>query len=100
MQVPGEYYARFAHITDYRRRRYHAMVAFIDAKIGEVVAALQDAGLYNSTAIFASADNGGPICECPAVRHVQVDRRAVERVASRKRPLQMVTEVLARTTFP
>eukprot|EP00035_Acanthoeca_spectabilis_P010048 m.177424 g.177424 ORF g.177424 m.177424 type:complete len:301 (+) comp14910_c0_seq2:438-1340(+) len=41
LQVPGKYYAQFAHIPDYRRRRYHAMVAMVDDKVGEIVTALQ-----------------------------------------------------------
>jgi len=61
LQVPGEFYTRFAHIDDFRRRRYHAMVAYIDTKVGQVVDALKQTGHFDDTVMFMSADNGGPI---------------------------------------
>ena len=59
--MPKHFYDQFDFIPDWRRRRYHAMVAFMDSKVGEVVDALKANGMYGDAAIFFSADNGGPI---------------------------------------
>ena len=32
LQVPKVYYDKFSHIPDWRRRRYHAMVNYMDAR--------------------------------------------------------------------
>ena len=37
------------------------MVNLLDDNVGRVVAALKAAGLWNSTLLVASSDNGGPI---------------------------------------
>eukprot|EP01052_Picozoa_sp_SAG31_P037563 SAG31_NODE_4869_length_2877_cov_1.648446_6_plen_236_part_00 len=63
LQVPQQYYDKFGFIDDWRRRRYHAMVNFMDAKVGELVEALKapalgaEAGMYENTIIFFSADS-------------------------------------------
>ena len=37
LQVPKAYYDRFAFIDDWRRRRYHAMVNYLDDKVGRAL---------------------------------------------------------------
>ena len=44
-----------------RMARYHAMVAYMDSRVGMVVGALKDKGMFDDTVIFFSSDNGGPI---------------------------------------
>ena len=61
LQVPKLYLDKFAYVTDWRRRRYLAMVNYLDDGIGKVVAALKLKGMYNDTLITFSADNGGPV---------------------------------------
>lgn len=61
LQVPKVFYDKFDFISDWRRKRYHAMVNFLDTKIGEVINALKIANLYDNSVIFFSSDNGGPI---------------------------------------
>ncbi len=60
LQAPKEDIARYAHIEDRKRRTYAAMVDVMDRGIGEVVAALKEAGEYENTLIFFMSDNGGP----------------------------------------
>jgi arylsulfatase I/J len=61
LEVPTAYLDRFAFIDDPQRRSYAAMVNFIDEAIGNVTAALQARGMWESTLLWAFADNGGPI---------------------------------------
>ena len=61
LEVPEVYLARFAEIRDWRRRRYMAMVNYLDDSVGAVVDALTSRGLMESTLICFSSDNGGPV---------------------------------------
>eukprot|EP00040_Diaphanoeca_grandis_P016465 m.84937 g.84937 ORF g.84937 m.84937 type:complete len:573 (-) comp25821_c0_seq3:107-1825(-) len=61
LQVPQHFHDKFKFIDDWRRRRYHAMVNFMDTKIGDLVQSLKSQGMYDNTIIFFSSDNGGPI---------------------------------------
>ena len=61
LQVPAAYLDKFGFIPDWRRRRYHAMVSYMDDRISNVVDALTRKGMLGDSAIFFSADNGGPI---------------------------------------
>ena len=45
------------------RQRYHAMTAFADAMVGNVTAALRARGMWESTLMVLTTDNGGPIHE-------------------------------------
>ena len=53
--------ARFAHITDPKRRAYVAQVSLMDDAIGEALAALRATGQEERTLVFFFSDNGGPI---------------------------------------
>eukprot|EP00928_Gymnodinium_smaydae_P056925 TRINITY_DN40213_c0_g1_i1.p1 TRINITY_DN40213_c0_g1~~TRINITY_DN40213_c0_g1_i1.p1 ORF type:complete len:598 (+),score=75.00 TRINITY_DN40213_c0_g1_i1:69-1796(+) len=61
LQVPKAYYDRFVHVQDWRRRRYLAMVSFIDTAVGQVIARLKARFMYENLLIVMSSDNGGPI---------------------------------------
>jgi len=62
MQVPQAEYDAFGFISDdWRRRRYHAMVAHVDGQVGRIVDALRARQIFDSTILFFSSDNGGPI---------------------------------------
>ena len=61
LQVPTEYLTRFDFIDDETRRRYHAMVTYLDDVVGNVTAALESKGIWNDTLLVVSADNGGPV---------------------------------------
>ena len=61
LQVPKRHLDLFAHVQDWRRRRYLAMVNYLDASIGAVVDALKKKGMFESTLVTFSADNGGPV---------------------------------------
>jgi arylsulfatase A-like enzyme len=60
LEAEKEYEARFAHITDPKRRTYAAMTAAMDDAVGRVLAALRENGLESNTLIFFLSDNGGP----------------------------------------
>ncbi len=61
LQVPKIFLDQFAHVGDWRRRRYLAMVRYLDDAVGQVVDALAARGMLNDTLITFSADNGGPV---------------------------------------
>ncbi len=61
LQARADQLARFATITDERRRTYAAMVATIDEAVGRMLAALEATGQRERTLIFFISDNGGPM---------------------------------------
>ena len=61
LQVPKLWYDRFEHVDDARRRKYLAMVNWLDTAIGNVTDLLKARQMYESTLIVFSSDNGGPI---------------------------------------
>lgn len=61
LQVPKLWYDRFEHADDARRRKYLAMVNWLDTAIGNVTDLLKAKQMYESTLIVFSSDNGGPI---------------------------------------
>jgi arylsulfatase A-like enzyme len=60
LQAPEKYLSRFSKITDQRRRTYAAMTSAMDDGIGQVLAAVKDAGIEKDTMIWFFSDNGGP----------------------------------------
>jgi arylsulfatase A-like enzyme len=61
MMVPKEVEEKFAHIEDKQRRLYAAMMSSMDDAIGEVLAAIRDAGFEKDTLVCFFSDNGGAI---------------------------------------
>ena len=62
LQVPQSALAKFKHVQDWRRRRYLAMVNYIDGAVGEVIALIKSKGqMWNDTLVVFSSDNGGPV---------------------------------------
>lgn len=60
-QVPEKYLKKFNFIDEPYRKVYHAMVAYLDDVVGEVVDALKHQGLWDNLLFIASSDNGGPV---------------------------------------
>jgi arylsulfatase A-like enzyme len=58
LQVTDKYYDRFPEIKDEGHRIFAAMVSALDDGVGEVVAAVEKAGLASSTLIVFASDNG------------------------------------------
>lgn len=50
---------RYAHIKNKKRRTYAAMVHALDQQVGELVAAIDQAGISDHTLILFASDNGG-----------------------------------------
>ncbi len=59
MQVPENYMQPYAALKD-NRRKLAGMLSAVDEAIGQIVAALEKAGLRENTLILFSSDNGGP----------------------------------------
>jgi arylsulfatase A-like enzyme len=60
MQADDPRLAKFASITDSRRRMYAAMMLALDEAIGRVRKAVADIGQEQNTLVFFISDNGGP----------------------------------------
>jgi arylsulfatase A-like enzyme len=58
-QVPARYLEPFGQLTG-MRRVYAAMLSAMDEAIGEIMAALEETGLRDTTLLVFSSDNGGP----------------------------------------
>jgi arylsulfatase A-like enzyme len=59
MQAPESYTQPYAALTA-NRQKLGGMLAAVDEAIGEIVAALDKAGIRDNTLIVFSSDNGGP----------------------------------------
>ena len=59
LEAPLEYRQCYQHIKNKNRRLYSAMVSALDDGVGEVLAALREQELMESTLIFFLGDNGG-----------------------------------------
>ncbi len=59
MMAPKELEKKFAHIEDEQRRLYAAMMSSMDDAIGDVLAAIRDAGFEKDTLVCFFSDNGG-----------------------------------------
>ena len=51
-------------IHDPSRRQFAGMIAALDEGLGNVTAALKSRGMFDSTLIIVTTDNGGPTTEC------------------------------------
>jgi arylsulfatase A-like enzyme len=58
-QVPEKYTAPYAQLKG-ERRTYAGMIAAMDEAVGQIVAAVRDAGIAGNTLFIFSSDNGGP----------------------------------------
>lgn len=60
LPAPDEIVAKFSNITDYKRRKFAAMLSALDQSVGAVVDALKKRSMLENTVIVFSTDNGGP----------------------------------------
>lgn len=60
-QVPQEEYDMYAGITNEARRRYTAMVRWLDTGVASITALLKARGMWNNTLFVLTSDNGGPV---------------------------------------
>lgn len=58
-QVPDEYTRPYPNLTG-ERRKYAGMLAAMDEAVGQIVAAVDRAGVRKNTLFVFSSDNGGP----------------------------------------
>jgi arylsulfatase A-like enzyme len=59
LQVPERYTEPYAALTG-NRRKLAGMLSAVDEAIGQIIAALEAAGLRRNTLVVFSSDNGGP----------------------------------------
>jgi arylsulfatase A-like enzyme len=59
LQVPERYTAPYGDLSG-RRKTMAGMLSAVDEAIGQIVAAIEGAGLRENTILLFSADNGGP----------------------------------------
>ncbi|MDT8432711.1 MAG: sulfatase-like hydrolase/transferase [Bacteroidales bacterium] len=60
LQATEKYLARFAHITNQKRRTYAAMVSAVDDGVGLLLDKLEELDIEDETLVFFLSDNGGP----------------------------------------
>ncbi|XP_074032233.1 arylsulfatase B isoform X2 [Leptinotarsa decemlineata] len=60
LPASDEVVEQFSYISDYKRRRFAAMLSRLDHSVGEVTKALQENNMLENTIIIFSTDNGGP----------------------------------------
>jgi arylsulfatase A-like enzyme len=58
LQVTSEYYERFGHIADERRRIFAAMVSAMDDGVGAILSTLKRLDLWHDTMVVFLSDNG------------------------------------------
>ncbi|XP_077484664.1 arylsulfatase B-like isoform X4 [Amblyomma americanum] len=62
LEAPEENVAKFSYISNRNRSIYAGMVDAMDKSVGEVLEALEEAGILENTLIVFSSDNGGDTC--------------------------------------
>eukprot|EP00931_Biecheleriopsis_adriatica_P012761 TRINITY_DN11397_c0_g1_i1.p1 TRINITY_DN11397_c0_g1~~TRINITY_DN11397_c0_g1_i1.p1 ORF type:complete len:554 (-),score=37.98 TRINITY_DN11397_c0_g1_i1:215-1660(-) len=67
LEVPAEWEYRFSFLQNEYRRKYAAMVAYMDDALGQIVRKLQDKGMWQNTLMVVSSDNGGPTYYFPGI---------------------------------
>ena len=60
LEATEKYRARFASISDPKRRSFAAMLSALDDAVGVVLAKLRETGQEENTLVFFISDNGGP----------------------------------------
>ena len=65
LEVPQTALDRFAFIDDETRRKYAAMVYYVDMLIGQVIDALKTKDMWNELIWWCASDNGGT-CNLPS----------------------------------
>jgi arylsulfatase A-like enzyme len=63
LQAPLDTLEAFAHIEDVHRRIFAAMVSELDLGVGQILQAVDAAGLAENTLVFFLSDHGGPTAE-------------------------------------
>jgi arylsulfatase A-like enzyme len=58
-QVPDEYLKPYGHLKG-NRQKYAGMLAAMDEAVGQIAAAIDEAGMRKNTLFIFSSDNGGP----------------------------------------
>ncbi|XP_046674315.1 arylsulfatase B-like isoform X2 [Homalodisca vitripennis] len=60
LPAPDKDVAAFTNIEDFNRRKFAAMLSKLDDSVGQVMKALQDAGMVENSIVIFTTDNGGP----------------------------------------
>eukprot|EP00746_Dinoflagellata_sp_MGD_P141517 gnl/MRDRNA2_/MRDRNA2_74612_c0_seq1.p1 gnl/MRDRNA2_/MRDRNA2_74612_c0~~gnl/MRDRNA2_/MRDRNA2_74612_c0_seq1.p1 ORF type:complete len:551 (+),score=87.65 gnl/MRDRNA2_/MRDRNA2_74612_c0_seq1:110-1762(+) len=60
LEIPQDWEDKFRFLNDTNRRKYAAMVAYMDDALGQIVAKLKSKGMWENTLMVVTSDNGGP----------------------------------------
>eukprot|EP00038_Savillea_parva_P012281 m.203553 g.203553 ORF g.203553 m.203553 type:complete len:523 (+) comp22152_c0_seq1:1-1569(+) len=67
LEAPDEYVERYTGLVDdLDRRVLGGMISAVDDGLGAIVDKLKGRGLWNSTLVIFTTDNGGPVCLSPS----------------------------------
>lgn len=58
LQAPKAFYDRLGHIKDEKTRVYYAMIESMDVAVGNLLAAVEKAGIADDTIVIFTSDNG------------------------------------------
>ncbi|MCB0501720.1 MAG: sulfatase-like hydrolase/transferase [Bacteroidetes bacterium] len=58
-QAPVDYYCQYDYVEDENKRVYYSMISALDDAIGEINAAIKEAGIEENTIVYFLSDNGG-----------------------------------------
>lgn len=61
LDVPDEYLEKFSFIDTDTRKRYQAMLNYLDDVIGDLIDALKGKGMWDNTLFIVMGDNGGAV---------------------------------------
>lgn len=67
LEIPVEWENKFSFLKNKDRRKYAAMVSYMDDSLGKIVKKLQDKGMWDNTLMVVSSDNGGPTYYIPRI---------------------------------
>lgn len=65
LQVPIEWENKFSYYRNPDRRKYAAMVQYMDHAVGKMVSLMRKKNMWANTLFIISSDNGGPIYGAP-----------------------------------
>lgn len=60
LPAPDDTVAKIKNITDFKRKKFAAIVHHLDESVGAVVKSLADKNMLHNSIIIFSSDNGGP----------------------------------------
>lgn len=67
LELPEGWLKQFSFLKDKDQQKYAAMVHYMDASLGKIVAKLKNKQMWDNTLLVALSDNGGPVYFLPKI---------------------------------